>query len=252
MPISFLPCFLLLAFFFSGKNAKAITVAGLQGGWTTRGLAPGPGCDGEMSEEHAAPSVEIEDWQISGDTISVFRYPCEFFRATPFSLRGDSLYFGASKPAACRAEMEKGFLKLTWRDCRQQYFKRDTFDLPMLEKLRRDSVNCDCLAGTFQLVTHFEPLDAEPFDAEFPVRMPKHLLVSKMLAQKMCTQKQVTLEIAGTKKLFYVMHVSWDNLLGGYPEKGSDNWRGQCVFFLSPAEWWKGEEFRARYKMISK
>lgn len=56
------------------------------------------------------------------------------------------------------------------------------------------------------------------------------------------------LDVGSEKKLFKVTAIAWDNFGDNFASAVNNDGKKKTVLTLSPAEWWKGEEFTVSYQ----
>ena len=106
-------------------------------------------------------------------------------------------------------------------------YKRGTVDSNIVQKLNKDTLNRDCLTGTWELVTEYDSgYDGNGVvDIDFPFRLPRTLNI---------TPKNADALLQGN----YVMKISADGKLRPFSfELSEDN---NAITFTT-MEWFKGE-----------
>lgn len=222
----------------------------LQGCWTTYGIESRGGCNGPVTESSAESIAEIRSWYIKGDSIWIFRYPCAFYEAQSFKLKNDSLYFDSDRFASEHVKFENGILILTSVNCETRNFFRDTLDINLLNILKRDSINMECLVVKMKLVTDsYIKGDGGTYKLTFPMSLPATINIpDKESAKNIYKTKTIMLNVGGKEKLFNVTKIQWDNFGDNFATAVDKNGKQTTVITLHPAEWWKGEIFFVSYE----
>lgn len=199
----------------------------------------------------------IQNWVIKGDSVWIFHYPCQFYGAHSFKLINDSIYFDGNTKAEFHiyklSSNGSEILGTTQPENDKtpvisKIYYRDTFDLKVIDMLKRDSVNYDCLVGKMKLQRHVQPEDGEAYDLKFPVTLPDYLNIqSAGDAAALYDNKIIRVNVEGKDRLFYVEEIGWNDFQGDYINKYETNFREVHYLILRPAEWWTGEDFTATY-----
>jgi hypothetical protein len=239
----------------SQDSVQVITADKLQGYWTCKererdytNVRDGRTRDG------ATVSIRANiNWLIQGDSVWIFQYPCEFITAGVFKIKGDSLYLNNNTNASAHITYDENLIRLTApgninTPVETSTFTRDTFDLAIVEMLKRDTVNMECLTGRMRKVTKLYPIDEAPYDLTLPVSLPDHLeITSTDKARKLYKDKTIMLPVNGQDRIFRVTSIEWNNLGNEYNNPPEEHW-DKTIITLSPADWWTGEPFEAWYE----
>lgn len=190
-----------------------------------------------------------ENWWIKGDSIFSFKYPCEYQTSFRFSIANDSIYFDDSKKAAAHLRFNDQVLIMTGTNPQKQdnikkYFRAE-FDEKIVNQLKRDSLNPDCITGKMELLTVYFPSNGEAEEHKYPIPLPKNLTINTTKsAVNFFEKKSITIHVNGKKRLFYLDNIYWNGKL--YNQNISEN----TIINLKPAEWWTGEEFTVQYMFL--
>ncbi len=212
-------------------------------------------CSGDGGPQPAAVVRNVpgsKSWQVKRDSIGIFEYPCQYYYSTTFKIKSDSIYFADGTSAGAKINGE--FLEIAFagdksRPARTEFFRKDTLDHVLLEKLKHDSVSLGCLVGKMKIVNEVIPEDGPVSKITFPVNLPEHLSVENTrAAQALYRARTVLLPVNGQKRKFYVEKIEWNNYDGNYTKAVNNNWQRKTAITLRPAEWWTGEPFTVSYE----
>lgn len=134
---------------------------------------------------------------IEGDSISLFRYPFEYYGTYNFRITGDSLYIKAGPIPTSIFALQKPTKNKLQLSFKEEYYPRcflpaeatyenSSPDLNTINNLVRDSISYTPLAGKWWHLRKTINLEdgSDPLNLKFPKGMPDSIFISQKLINK--------------------------------------------------------------------
>jgi hypothetical protein len=180
--------------------------------------------DNAVAEEKL--QLEADDYfdqlQIRNDSIWTFEYPNQYYGCFKIdsvvnSIRdpddfNNQLRFSYSMSMF---KLKNDTLIVKRRMGGYGYYKRDTFDIKIIEQLKKDSINPKILIGTWDLITKYpDEIEYGPdIIIQFPFRATAVLNFNqKNIIPPTVTGRHLLIPANGVKKDFYILHFTNNRL----------------------------------------
>lgn len=175
------------------------------------------------------------------DTLRYLEYPCEDGINYYYFTQNDSIQHNNGLIPQWYS-ISGDILTTTYDECLFQKYERMSYDQEVLDNLIDYGMNPKCMAGKFEIHTHFTP-EYPVYDQRYevipPVKMPKYLNFKEAAwMESVFKSRTLFIHIGDKKRTFYLTSY---NLC---------NWDQECeaYFEITSGEWWKGEPFTVQYR----
>ncbi|HET6990950.1 MAG TPA: hypothetical protein VFJ43_06475 [Bacteroidia bacterium] len=201
-------------------------------------------------------SPGIENWVISEDSIWVFEYPCQFIAVSPYRFRNDSLFYNQNSTASAFIQFQNNMMIIhqLYKNqlVKSLFFVADSFDQNLVKRLIRDTINSECLTGSFALKQCSCAEKITDCASDCKIHVPSKITIDSLQATSLKKGAEIKLRVGLRKRSFYVVNYAWADYEGQYVNAFNRKNLNSAVLTVESGSWWKGEPVLLTYRFNKK